>query len=132
MIERQIGRVERLRHALDDGPGGNDLGLRRLNHAAQKRVVRGCLDAAVHQARLLEFHLVLQAQAAAAVHQPECAAGGCHGGHRPVQKLHVKLRWLDIRFRQIGDLGHQLADLVLCLLEQTSVNGFFRHGGTRG
>ena len=79
-----------------------------------------------------EFDLVLQAQAAAAVHQPERAAGGGHGGHRPVQELDVKLRRLDVRFRQVGDLGHQLADLVLRLLEQTSINGFFRHGGTRG
>jgi nucleoside-diphosphate-sugar epimerase len=38
---------------------------------------------------------------------------------------------LDIRLGQIGDLGHQLADLVLCLLEQTWINGFFRHGGSR-
>ena len=49
-----------------------------------------------------------------------------------VEELHVELGGLDVRFRQVGDLGHQLANLVLRLLEQTRIDGFFRHGGTSG
>ena len=92
--------------------------------------MRGRLDPAVHQPGLGEFELVLEPQAAPAVEQPERAAGRGRRGHRPVQELDVELAGLDVRFRQIGDLGHQLADLVLRLLEQTSIDGFFRHGGT--
>ena len=103
-----------------------------MNHATQKRVVGGGLDSAVHEPGLGEFHLVLQAQSTTAVHQPERTAGGRHRGHRSVEELDVKLRWLNVRFGQVGDLGHQLANLVLCLLEQTSINGFFRHRGTSG
>ena len=71
-------------------------------------------------------------QPAPAVHHPERAAGGGHRRHGPVQELDVELVRLDVRFRQVGDLGHQLADLILRLLEQTRINGFFRHGGTSG
>ena len=130
--QREFGGVECLGHPLDHGARRNDLRLRRLEHATQERVVRGRLDPAVHQAGHAELDLVLQPEAAPAVHHPERAAGRGHRRHGPVQELDVKLVGLDVRFRQIGDLGHQLADLVLRLLEQTGINGFFRHGGTSG
>ena len=92
--------------------------------------MRGRLHPTVHQAGLGEFELVLEPQAASAVEQPERAAGRGRRGDGSVQKLAVELSGLDVRFRQIGNLGHQLADLVLRLFEQTSIDGFFRHGGT--
>ena len=112
--------------------GRDDLRLRRLEHATEQRVVRGRLDAAVHQAGHAELDLILQPQAAPAVHHPERAAGRGDRRDRSVQELDVKLVGLNVRFRQIGDLGHQLANLVFRLLEQTGINDFFRHGGTSG
>src|SRR5207302_1137296 len=47
------------------------------------------------------------------------------------EELDVELGRLDVRLGEVGDLGHQLADLVLRLLEQTWINSFFRHGGSR-
>ena len=98
----------------------------------EQGVVRRRLDPAVHQAGQAELDLVLELQAAPAVEQPERAARGRHGGHGAVEELDVELGRLDVRFGQVGDLGHQLADLVLRLLEQTGIDGFFRHGGTSG
>ena len=130
--QREFGRVERLRHPLDDRAGRNDLRLRRLEHAAQQGVVRGRLDAAVHQAGRAELDLVLQPQPAPAVHHPERAAGRGDRRHRSVQELDVKLVGLNVRFRQIGDLGHQLANLVFRLLEQTGINVSSGMVGTSG
>ena len=98
----------------------------------EQRVVRRGLDPAVHQAGHAELDLILQPQPAPAVHHPERAAGRGDRRHRAIQELDVKLVRLNVRFRQIGDLGHQLANLVLRLLEQTGINDFFRHGGTSG
>ena len=130
--QRVFGGVERLGHPLDDRAGRDDLRLRCLKHATEQRVVRGRLDAAVHQAGHAELDLILQPQPAPAIHHPERAAGRGDGRDRSVQELDVKLVGLNVRFRQIGDLGHQLADLVFRLLEQTRINDFFRHGGTSG
>ena len=113
-------------------PGGMICACDAWSMQPEQRIVRGRLDAAVHQAGRAELDLILQPQPAPAVHHPERAAGRGHGRDRSVQELDVKLGGLNVRFRQIGDLGHQLADLVFCLLEQTGINGFFRHGGTSG
>ena len=112
--------------------GGMILGLRGLEHAAQQGIVRCGLDPAVHHPGHAKLDLILQPEPAPAVHHPERAAAGGHRRHGPVQELDVKLVGLNVRFRQIGDLGHQLADLILRLLEQTWIDDFFRHGGTSG
>src|SRR5207245_2416621 len=83
------------------------------------------------QAGQAELQLVLELEAPPPVQQPERAARRRDGGDGPVEELDVELGGLDVRLGEIGDLGHQLADLVLRLLEQTRINGFFRHGGSR-
>ncbi len=88
-------------------------------------------DAAVEESREPELKLVLQLDAAFSVEQPEGSARGRDRGNGPVEELDVELRRLDVRLGEIGDLGHQLADLVLCLLGRTRINRFFRHGGSR-
>ena len=94
--------------------------------------MRGRLDAAVHHSGDGKLDLILQPEPAPAVHHPERATAGSDRRDGPVQELDVKLVGLNVRFRQIGDLGHQLADLVFGLLEQTWIDHFFRHGGTSG
>ena len=128
----EFGRVECLRHSFDHRARRDVLGLRGLEHAAQQRIMGRGLDPAVHHAGHGKLDLVLQPEPAPAVHHPERAAARGHRRHGPVQELDVKLVGLNVRFRQIGDLGHQLADLIFRLLEQTWIDDFFRHGGTSG
>ncbi len=130
--QNEVGGIECLRNAFDHGARRNVLGLRRLEHAAQKGVVRGGLDPAVHHPGYGKFDLILKPEPATAVHHPERTAARGHRRDRPVQKLNVKLVRLNVRFRQVGDLSHQLPDLILRLLEQTRIDNFFRHGGTSG
>ena len=132
MINAKFGRVECLGNPFDHRARRDILGLRRLEHAAQQGIVRRGLDPAVHHPGHGKLDLILQPESAPAVHHPERAAAGGHRRHGPVQELDVKLVGLNVRFRQIGDLGHQLADLILRLLEQTRIDYFFRHGGTSG
>ena len=70
---------------------------------------------------------MLELEAAPPVEHPERPARRGDGGHGAVEELDVELGGLDVGFREVGDLGDQLADLILCLLEQTWVDGFFRH-----
>ena len=128
--QRERRRVARVGDPLDRRPGRDDLRLRSLDHAPQERVVGLRLGAAVHQPGEPELQLMLKLQAAAAVQEPERASRGRHGGHGAVEELDIEFGRLDVRFREVGDLGDQLADLVLCLLEQTGINCFFRHGGS--
>src|SRR3712207_2512405 len=74
---------------------------------------------------------MLELQAPLAVQQPQRPARGGHRRDDPGEELGVEFCRLDVRFGQVGDLGHQLADLVLRLLEQTGIDGFFRHGSSR-
>ena len=60
--QREVGRVERLRNALDHRARRDDLRLRRLEHAAQQSIVRGGLDAAVHHPGDGKLDLILQPQ----------------------------------------------------------------------
>ena len=132
MISAKFGRVECLGHSFDHRARRDILGLRCLEHAAQQGIVGRGLDPAVHHPGHGKLDLILQPEPAPAVHHPERAAAGGHSRHGPVQELDVKLVGLNVRFRQVGDLGHQLADLILRLLEQTRIDDFFRHGGTSG
>ncbi len=128
MISAKFVGIARVGQPVDRRPGRDDLRRRRLDHAAEQRVVRRGPDAAVHQARDAELELVLELEPALTVEQPERTGRRGHGRHGAVEELHVEFRRLDVRLRQFRDLPHELADLVLRLLEQTGIDGFFRHG----
>ena len=128
--QRERRRIPRVRDPLDRRAGGDDLRLRGLDHAPQKRIVRLRPGPAVHQSGEPELQLMLEFETAFAVEQPEYPPRRRHGGHGAIEEFDVKFGGLDVRFGEVRDLGHQLTDLVLCLLEQTGINRFFRHGGS--
>ena len=82
--------------------------------------------AAVHQAGDAELQLILELKTALTVEQPERPGRRGDGRHGPVEELHVEFGRLDVRLGKLGDLGDEFANLVLRLLEQTGIDGFFR------
>ena len=106
------------------------MGLRRLDHAAKQRIVRRGFGPAVGEPGEPELQLVLKFQTSPPVQHPERATGGRDCGDGSIQELDVELGRLDVGLGEIGDLRDEFANLIFCLLEQTWVNRFFRHGGS--
>ena len=107
-------RVRRHQHPLAAGQG-----------LVEQPGVLGLMLLALAEPRLLEVDLVLERELPLGVQRPHGPAHRRQRRDDPRQELAVKLLRRHVGLRQLGNLRHQRADLLLGLFDQLGVNGLF-------
>ena len=74
------------------------------------------------QVRLAQIDLIVELQSAVFIRCPNGAARGRQCRHNTIEELAVELGSADILPRQLRDLSHQTANLLLGLLDQFGID----------